>query len=147
MHTLRKSNHQLKTNESYKVTISLASNFEQERNLSEARQRLRQILTNEQYTDALWTEPFCSCRKEKYLNQLVFAFTSLNAEDIISAMKDIETSMGRTPKSRNNGIVSIDLDLMEHNGTRYHLNDWERPYIKTILDNCKNKNVETPRKP
>jgi 2-amino-4-hydroxy-6-hydroxymethyldihydropteridine diphosphokinase len=42
--------------------------------------------------------------------------------------------MGRTAQQREKGIVTIDLDLMEHDGVRYHLEDWQRPYIKMLLE-------------
>ena len=29
--------------------------------------------------------------------------------------------------------VTIDLDLMQYDGERYHLADWERPYIQRLL--------------
>jgi 2-amino-4-hydroxy-6-hydroxymethyldihydropteridine diphosphokinase len=124
----------LKNNGYYDVTISLATNFEQERNLSEAHERLRQILFETRYTNAIWTEPYKSKLSAKYINQLVYAKTTLNAEELISVMKAIETSMGRTAQQREKGIVTIDLDLMEHDGVRYHLEDWQRPYIKMLLE-------------
>ena len=124
----------MKNNGYYDVTISLATNFEQERNLSEAHERLRQILFEARYTNAIWTEPYKRKLSAKYINQLVYAKTTLNAEELISVMKAIETSMGRTAQQREKGIVTIDLDLMEHDGVRYHLEDWQRPYIKMLLE-------------
>ena len=48
--------------------ISLAANFEAEKNLPEARMCLEQILTFTHYTDAVWTEPIGCKLKNLYLN-------------------------------------------------------------------------------
>ena len=113
--------------------ISLAANCNQEENLAEARRRLSQILFSTTYTEAIWTEPFKHPDSPLYLNQLVYAKTSRTAEELESELKTIERDMGRTPADRQQGIVCIDLDLMQHDDTRYHLRDWERPYIQQLL--------------
>ena len=40
--------------------------------------------------------------------------------------------MGRTAEDRRLGIVRIDLDLLQYDDTRFHLRDWERPYVKLL---------------
>lgn len=122
----------------YDVIISIASNNQQEQHLREAQQRLAQVLTDLNYTDAIWTEPIGTTEGNAaasplYLNQLLYAKSSQSAEQLNSQLKEIETKMGRTAEQRSKGIVSIDLDLMKHNGTRYHLKDWERDYVKRLL--------------
>ena len=113
--------------------ISLAANFEAEKNLPEARMCLEQILTFTQYTDAVWTEPIGCKLKNLYLNQLVKASTTLSYEDLRSCLKDIELQMGRTPGEREKGIVRLDLDILAFDDERHHLADWERHYVKTLL--------------
>jgi 2-amino-4-hydroxy-6-hydroxymethyldihydropteridine diphosphokinase len=71
-----------------------------------------------------------------YLNQLVYATTALEVEELIEALKAIERQMGRTAEDRRQGIVRIDLDLMQYNDERHHLRDWERPYIKALVCSC-----------
>ena len=68
-----------------------------------------------------------------YLNQLVEATTALTADELTQALKDIEQQMGRTQEDRRRGIVRIDLDLLLYGEQRYHLRDWERPYVKALL--------------
>lgn len=127
--------------------ISLASNSNQEENLSEARSRLGQILSDCSYTRSLWTKPykasadssFASEQKPAdneslYINQLLYARTTLGVEVLQEALKDIEQTMGRNEENRRKGIVPIDLDLMAYDKERYHLNDWQRPYIQLLLE-------------
>jgi len=116
------------------VILSLASNYEQERHLMEARRLLACILQPTRYTEELWTEPFGKPhRPDMYINQLLYATTSLSVEDLLKRLKSIELQMGRTAEERGEGIVRIDLDLMKYDDDIYHPRDWERPYIQRLL--------------
>ena len=129
----------------HNIILSLASNCQQQENLAEAQKRLDQVLFDLNYTEIIWTKPYkCStsennnhstddCTSPLYVNQLLYARTTLTIEELNSTLKQIEQEMGRTPQAKSHGIVPIDLDLMEYDTTRFHLNDWERPYIKTLL--------------
>jgi 2-amino-4-hydroxy-6-hydroxymethyldihydropteridine diphosphokinase len=118
---------------SHSCIISLASNCCQEENLAEAQCRLSQILFSPSYTDAIWTEPINSHLSSRYLNQLVYAQTSLTVDALQAALKQLECEMGRTPDDRDKGIVRIDLDLLQFDSDRYHLRDWNRPYVQQLL--------------
>ena len=117
----------------HQVILSLGANYEAEKNLPEAQCSLGQILFSPIYTDAIWTEPIASKRTDLYLNQLVKAQTNLDFEALVKAIKDIEIRHGRTPEEREQGIVRIDIDVLEFDGIRHHLRDWERPYVLDLL--------------
>lgn len=130
---LRIVSRKLNNEEVHKVLISIAANCEQKKNLSEARRRLEQVLSASYYTSEMWTEPIGAQRSDAYLNQLVTAHTRLELSQLNSELKRIEQEMGRTDSDRKEGIVRIDLDLMEYDGERHHIKDWERSYIKMLL--------------
>ncbi len=130
--------------------ISLAANCNQEKNLAEARSRLSKILFSAKYTAELWTQPITSSNQDSrhapdssanclsqppYLNQLVYARTRLSIGTLERRLKETERMMGRTAEARQQGIVCIDLDLMQYDDVRYHLRDWERPYIQQLIAN------------
>jgi len=120
------------------VLISLASNYQAEKHLREARTALADMLSNAVYTDEIWTEPEgskaqSSETKALYLNQLVSADTSVNADELNSCLKEIEGNLGRTPECRQRGIVTIDLDLLQYDDIRHHLRDWNRNYVRRLL--------------
>jgi len=117
----------------HNILISLASNFEQEANLALARQELGKMLEPLRYSEAIWTEPVNAQRPDLYLNQLLLAHTDLSVQHLQIALKSMERDMGRTNDDRQQGIVRIDLDLMSYDDERYHLRDWERPYMKKLL--------------
>ena len=115
----------------HQIIISLASNKDQESHMAAAREQLVQLLTEANFTSAIWTEPINSIRKEPYLNQLCQGTTALGEGLLCEVLKETEKRLGRT--KNEDGIVAIDLDLLQYDGQRYHLRDWERNYVKDLL--------------
>ena len=115
----------------HQIIISLASNKDQESHIAAAREQLVQLLTEANFTSAIWTEPINSIRKEPYLNQLCQGTTALGEGLLCEVLKETEKRLGRT--KNEDGIVAIDLDLLQYDGQRYHLRDWERNYVKDLL--------------
>jgi len=130
-----------KAEEGHRVILSLASNHEQEKHLSEVRKRLGQVIGSLSFTEELWSEPYSSVKRKEpettskplYLNQLVQGVTSLSVDELTLWLKQTEVDMGRTAEARTQGIVDIDLDLMLYDTVRYHERDWTRPYITPLL--------------
>ena len=114
------------------IIISLASNEGQEAHLKAAREQLTQLLTEAAFTSEIWTEPVNSCRQEPYLNQLCHGTTAFSVNLLNELLKETEKRLGRT--HNEDGIVAIDLDLLQYDGQQYHLRDWERDYVKNLLN-------------
>ena len=113
------------------VIISLASNENQEANMATAREQLTQLLTEVHFTSAIWTEPVNCSRKEPYLNQLCKGTTAFSEGLLCEVLKETEKRLGRT--RNEDGIVAIDLDLLQYDNQRHHLRDWERNYVKNLI--------------
>ena len=120
------------TQKEHHIIISLASNYQQEANMDAARTQLVQLLSEVHFTQAIYTEPIHSLRNEPYLNQLCKGTTALGRNLLSEVLKEIEKRLGRT--HNEDGIVAIDLDLLEYDGERYHLRDWERSYVKDLIN-------------
>ena len=121
------------------IIISLASNFNQEANLEAARTALTQLLVEAHFTSAIWTEPVgnvqCSMfnvQSEKYLNQLCSGTTAFGPNLLSEVLKETEKRQGRT--HNEDGIVTLDLDLLQYDDERFHLRDWERYYVKNLIN-------------
>ena len=114
------------------IIISLASNIDQEAKLEAARTQLTQLLSEVHFTSAIYTEPINSLRQEPYLNQLCRGTTALGMNLLNEVLKEIEKRLGRT--HNEDGIVTIDLDLLEYDGERFHHRDWERSYVKNLIN-------------
>ena len=118
----------------HQVLLSLASNCDQEQNLQEAQRRLLQAFKVCRFTEAIWTEPVNAKRHDPYMNQLLRCATSMTIKELETFLKQQEAEMGRTQEDRAQGIVRIDLDLLQFDDTRYHLRDWERDYVKKLIN-------------
>ncbi len=115
------------------IIISLASNINHEANLEAARTQLTQLLSEVHFTSAIYTEPVgMVLRKEPYLNQLCKGTTALGMNLLNEVLKEIEKRLGRT--HNEDGIVTVDLDLLEYDGERFHHRDWERNYVKDLIN-------------
>ena len=120
------------TQKEHNIIISLASNENQEANLEAARTQLIQLLTEVHFTPAIWTEPIHTLRKEPYLNQLCKGTTALGEGLLCEVLKEIEKRLGR--KRNEDGVVAIDLDLLQYDDQRHHLRDWDRNYVKDLIN-------------
>jgi len=120
-------------NHRHHVIIALASNHEAEKNLFEAKRLLEQILFDIRYSECKCSKAYGKKSKGTYFNQLLYATTDLQIEELVNRLKDIEIEMGRTAEARELDMVCIDLDLMLYDEQRFHLRDWERPYIQDLL--------------
>jgi 2-amino-4-hydroxy-6-hydroxymethyldihydropteridine diphosphokinase len=127
------------TQKEHHIIISLASNYHQEANLEAAREQLTQLLTEVHFTSAIYTEPVgnvpCSMfhvQSSMYLNQLCQGTTALGMNLLNEILKELEKRQGRA--HNDDGIVTLDLDLLEYDGERFHHRDWERDYIKNLIN-------------
>ena len=114
------------------IIISLASNINHEANLEAARTQLTQLLSEVHFTSAIYTEPVGNGQCPKYLNQLCKGTTALGMNLLNEVLKEIEKRLGRT--HNEDGIVTVDLDLLEYDGERFHHRDWERNYVKDLIN-------------
>ena len=120
------------THKEHHVIICLASNYNQEKALEAAREQLTQLLTEVRFTSAIWTKPIGTIREEPYLNQLCEGTTALGDGLLGEVLKQLERRLGRT--HNEDGIVVLDLDLLEYDGERHHLRDWDRNYVKDLIN-------------
>ena len=118
----------------HEVIISLASNENQEANLAKAREQLTQLMADVHFTSAIWTEPYYIDHgpSKNYLNQLCKGTTSFGEGLMGEVLKETEKRIGR--QHNEDGIVAIDLDLLAYDGQRHHLKDWNRDYVKNLLN-------------
>ena len=117
--------------------MSVAANCDHEKNLSEARHRLEQVLFSLSFSRELWTEPIGSHKSGLYLNQLAAGLTNMSVDELCLWIKETEIQMGRSQEDREQGIVRIDLDLLQYDKQQYHLRDWERDYVCRLLPDIK----------
>lgn len=116
------------------VLISIGSNQNPFQNMEEAIHLLSQFLIDACVTPIIITTPFGSQYRNDFHNCLLRADTSFTFEILESRLKHIEQLLGRTSDSKLTGIVPIDIDILQYGNDKYHLRDWQRPYVAELLD-------------
>ena len=119
-------------NNVYEIVISLGSNDRQETNMIIAKQLLEQLFGDIQFTKSVWTNPI-GIESDRFLNCLAIAHTKHREPQIKSALKRIEIRCGDTRAFRSINIVRMDIDILLFDGQRLHAEDWQRPYIKSLM--------------
>lgn len=74
----------------------------------------------------------------QYANMMAACTTAMPMKELVACLKAIETAVGNTKELRSQGIVMMDIDLMQYDTVRCHADDWERPYIKRLYALLKN---------
>ena len=120
------------TQKQHYILISLASNEQAKERLAAAREQLTQLLTEVKFTSEIWTEPFSTNCSAPYLNQLCEGTTAFGLNLLNELLKETEKRLGRT--HNEDGIVAIDLDLLQYDHQQLHLRDWQRDYVKNLLN-------------
>ena len=109
------------------VLIALGSNYHQSAHILWASQRLAALLADVTLSPILWT-PDIHGRGLWYMNRLLRARTMLSPTQLTALLKQIEQETQRTKQH-----MTIDLDLMQYDDQRFHLDDWQRPYIQNLI--------------
>ena len=111
----------------HKLLLCIGSNFQSEEKVSAAKVLLEANFFNLHFSDARLTAPLNMQRKTPFLNQLVVAETDKDLTEVRRMLKSIEQQLGRTEHSKSEGIIPIDIDLLE----------WDREVIHSEI--IKNK--------
>lgn len=109
------------------IIIAIGSNASPAAHVQWASQWLSGTFRDVRLSRTLWT-PDVKGTGRCYMNRLAVATTSRSCQDVERLLKQAEGRTGRTP-----GNVTLDLDLMQYDGARYHLSDWPRPYIQQLI--------------
>lgn len=116
----------------HRLLLCLGSNVNQTRNMETARELLCQLFGHVVFSRFLWTKPIGHV-SPPYLNALAYARTDLSYDEANRMLKDIERRLGRTHDDKSKHQVTIDIDILQHDETKYHLKDWERTYVIQLI--------------
>ena len=111
----------------HRIIIALGSNSRQAAHIHWASERLSYLLDDCRFSRMLWTADIKGSGRW-YMNRLVVGKTELSVDDLQNLLKQIESETRRTHEA-----VTIDLDLMQYDGQRYHEEDWQRPYVTMLI--------------
>lgn len=116
-----------------KIIIALGSNFEQQKNMEEAKRRLYILFPDIVFSRFLWTNPI-GIKSDRFVNALALAHSALSQSQIEWELKEIERRCGRCAEEKAKGIIRLDLDLMQYGKEKLHQEDWKRGYVLELLE-------------
>lgn len=94
-------------------------------------------ITVAQSTRRVWTEPIASkgitADSPRFLNSLIAIDTSLGYDSLDNLLKEVEAKLDSAKADKLQGRVALDLDILSYNNCQYHLEDWKRNYIQTLI--------------
>jgi len=116
-----------------KLLLSLGSNRSPELNIASACSRLEALFPDIFFSEAVYTSPVdCPCT-EPFLNCLACATTVCTLEEVYAMLKDLEEEAGRTPEGKHQGIVPLDIDILQWNEQILKPADMKRDYVREAL--------------
>ena len=123
----------LMNKEKHKLLLCLGSNFQSEEKVSAAKVLLEANFSNLRFSDARLTAPLNMQRKTPFLNQLVVAETDKESTEVRRMLKAMERELGRTEHSKSEGIIPIDIDLLEWDSEVIHSEIIKNKYFADFL--------------
>lgn len=117
---------------SVRILIALGSNHEQKKNVAFAMERLHSFFPGISFSRMLWTEPI-GIASDRFVNALALADTDKEQEEVERILKQVEKECGRTREEKMRNIIRLDLDLLQWGTVRLREQDWERDYIRLLL--------------
>ena len=117
---------------SVRILIALGSNHEQKKNVAFAMERLHSFFPGISFSRMLWTEPI-GIVSDRFVNALALADTDKKQEEVERILKQVEKECGRTREVKMRNIIRLDLDLLQWGTVRLREQDWERDYIRLLL--------------
>ncbi len=116
-----------------RVLLCLGSNYLQAHHMALACEALRRLPGSITFTPTLWTLPE-GMVSPLYLNSLATLETTLSYDELHAATKDIEQKLGRRHDPEHRREVTIDIDILQYDQTRYKEKDWQRSFVKLLLE-------------
>ena len=117
-----------------KVIIGLGSNWKSEVHIQQANRLLMDYFEEIHFSEPVYTEPIGMSQSNLFLNQVAIAYTFRPIEEVKTALKLMEKQLGRTPQSKQQGIIPIDIDLLQWDNLLLKSDDLERDYIKNGIE-------------
>ena len=117
---------------SVRILIALGSNHEQEKTVAFAMERLHSFFPGISFSRMLWTEPI-GIASDRFVNALALADTDKEQEEVERILKQVEKECGRSREEKMRNIIRLDLDLLQWGTVRLREQDWERDYIRLLL--------------
>lgn len=116
-----------------KTVLGIGTNTDVCFNMKQAIDYLYYYFPNIKFTSTIETDPFGAVYTASFLNAIAYFETNLSKDEIQLILKTIEKNMGRLPSHKSEGVIIIDIDLVQLNNEILKSDDFERDYMQQLL--------------
>lgn len=117
------------------IIACVGTNVNHQSNIVKAREILDNTFAGCRFSRVMLTLPIgMDNTNVRFANMLVVFNSTLDTEEIVSKLKQIERQCGDTRLARSQGEVVMDIDLLRYDDERFHQSDWQRHYVKTLME-------------
>lgn len=92
--------------------VMMGSNSQPKENLALAKEKINERYEITNSSSVLVTNPRGAKYKDQFHNQAIVVLSDEDLANTIMFFKHLEKELGRTPESKNQGIVCIDIDII-----------------------------------
>ena len=124
------------------VVLSLGTNTGNPIVIHHAQSELECILSDVRHSTILRTLPI-GMSKGYFLNSMTIGETTLSTNELNKQLKAIERRLGDKKSLRRQGIITLDIDLLQYDGQHHHEEDWQRDYVQELMAELLQKTNKT----
>ncbi len=117
----------------HQCVLCIGSNYHAEMHMNIAEKVLRHYFPCIRWGKTIQTAPEGSIHHAPYLNRAALFETTWDPDTLRSFFKDIEKTCGRTPASKQTGIIPLDIDLLMIDGVVCKPADMQKKYVHLAL--------------
>lgn len=124
----------METTHGHFIIACVGTNVNHQSNIAKAREILDNTFADCRFSRVMLTLPIgMDNTNVRFANMLVVFNSTLDTEEVVSKLKQIERQCGDTRLARSQGEVVMDIDLLRYDDERFHQSDWQRHYVKTLM--------------
>ena len=123
-----------------RIILSLGSNNNPEENIQKAEERLRSLFPAIRFSRTMMNEPYGEHANALpyFGNAVAVGAVSVPLPVLRTMAKALETHLGRSSERKHEGIIDIDIDILQYDTLRLKPDDWQRPYNIQLLKEMEN---------
>ena len=108
----------------------MGSNLDARLHLKNAEESLQRLFPGIEWGEIVETKPERMSNPQPFLNRAARIHTSLPMTEIRSLLKEIEQTNGRTPQSKEEGRIPLDIDLLTYDQQVLKPLDLKKEYVR-----------------
>lgn len=118
------------TDVSHTCLLCMGSNLDARLHLKNAEESLQRLFPGIEWGEIVETQPERMSNPQPFLNRAARFHTSLAMKEVRNLLKEIEQTNGRTPQSKEEGRIPLDIDLLTYDQQVLKPLDLKKEYVR-----------------